>query len=108
MMRFLLPAALAVALMIGSAEAAKVIIGLGTASCGTWTADRRNPEGLPARLKSQWILGFLSGVAAAEEFDPMQGVDANAVRAWMDDYCRAHPLELIMTAGEAFIREHPR
>ena len=49
----------------------------------------------------QWLLGFLTGTAdlAATpgviepgKLDPLRGVDAEAVWAWVDNYCHAHPL----------------
>ena len=59
MMRFLLPAALAVLTGLAYAGDAGVftIIGQGTASCGTWTSARRDREALGYE---QWVVGFLS------------------------------------------------
>ena len=109
MMRFLPAAALAVALMTGSETWAEyTLIGSGTDSCGTWTADRSDT--LRFYQNRQWILGFLSGVGfigTEQGVNPLKGVDAKAVWAWMENYCQAHPLVSIATAGEAFIREHP-
>jgi hypothetical protein len=109
-MRFLLLAALAVALLTGSAEAYR-IIGAGVDSCGTWTADRRQGGSSSSALQDeQWILGFLAGVAEGTEEaeDPLNAVDAMAIWAWMDNYCGSHPLDKIADAGQAFVREHPR
>jgi hypothetical protein len=63
-----------------------------------------------AALPQQWILGFLSGVGYRGEgvVDPLNGVDAQAVWAWMDNYCQANPLKLVHEAGEAFVTAHPR
>jgi hypothetical protein len=107
-MRFLLPAALAVALMIGHSASAYDLIGAGTASCATWTA-HRSPKG--DFQDEAWILGFLSGVGymgSHETVDPLHGVDAEAVVAWVDRYCRTHPLEMVVGAGSAFVFAHPR
>jgi hypothetical protein len=112
-MRLLLMA-LGVALMTGSAAAAEKYIsgGLGTASCGAWTAARRDRQALGYE---QWLLGFLSGFAdlAASDcpcpakMDPLRGVDAQGVWAWIDNFCRAHPLDEGLEAGEAFAAAHP-
>jgi hypothetical protein len=97
--------------MTGSAEAAGfALIGDGAESCGSWTVYRRDRR---ASGEEQWILGFLSGIGAAPPsagpvVNPLNGVDAQAVLIWMDNYCRDHPLDLIMTAGEAFVVMHPR
>jgi|SRR6516165_4538362 hypothetical protein len=97
------------ALLMSWAEAAQPgnydLIGSGTNSCGTWTAWRR--QGI-AGFPEQWVLGFLSGIGYKGGNNPLNGVDANAVWAWMDNYCYAHPLDSIEKAGEAFNLIHPR
>jgi hypothetical protein len=118
MMRFLLPAALAIALLMSSFAVqaglpapgvrSYAVIGYGLDSYGTWTAARRNHQDFGPKI---WILGFLSGVGFLgfwqEGINPLNGLDAEAVLAWMDNYCQKHPLVLIADAGEAFVREHP-
>lgn len=37
--------------------------------------------------------------------DLLEGVDSSAVLAWMDNYCRAHPLETIVVGATALRRE---
>jgi hypothetical protein len=75
-------------------------------SCGTWTADRRQRSG-GALQDEQWVLGFLSGVGY-EGYDPLNGMDAEGVWAWIDNYCREHPIEQIIAAAEAFKSAHPQ
>jgi hypothetical protein len=112
-MRFLLPAVLVTALTSSSGEAADnyTAAGLGAVSCGAWTAARRDRQ---AGDVEQWILGFLTGMAdlaasvpVQSKMDPLSGVDAEAVWAWVDNFCRAHPLEKVVRAGEAFATAHP-
>jgi hypothetical protein len=109
-MRFRLPTVLAVALMIGSAEAeAYTIAGLGNSSCGTWTTARREQR---AASYEQWVLGFLNGigfksVSASGGGDPLNGLDTDAVWAWVDNYCQANPLDPIWTAAVQLSLEHP-
>jgi len=82
-------------------------LGLGNSSCGTWTAARRERQAFGFE---QWILGFLSGVGfqgGERGIDPLNGVDAQAVWGWTDNYCQAHPLETIALAGAAFAHAHP-
>jgi hypothetical protein len=66
-------------------------IGQGTLSCGIWTAWRRTSGALGPE---QWVLGFLSGIGAAGRAgdDPLDGMDAEGVWAWIDIYCSIHPL----------------
>jgi hypothetical protein len=102
----MLLAALVVVLMNGAADAAEgkySIIGVGTGSCGTWTAARRDRRAL---LYEQWILGFLSGEGAASAVladgsdNPLNGMDAEGVWAWIDTYCQVHPLDQILRGGQ--------
>jgi hypothetical protein len=110
-MRFLLPAALAVALMITGPSYAgngtSAVLGQGYLSCGNWTAWRRENLALGPE---QWVLGFLSGtgnMGGPLGIDPLNEVDAEGVWGWVDNYCRSHPLEKIAVAAVAFSHEHP-
>lgn len=120
-MRFLAPAALAVAMMTGSAEAQPTagapalgvsMLGVGVGqSCGAWTAARYNRSTQQSAANEQWILGFLSGTGyagGAHGGNPLHGVDADGVWAWIDNYCRNRPLDLLELAGAAFDEAHPR
>jgi hypothetical protein len=39
--------------------------------------------------------------------DPLHGMDADGVWAWVDNYCRDHPIDMILSASEAFLHAHP-
>ena len=39
------------------------------------------------------------------ETDFLKGNDADGVYAWMDNYCRAHPLDSLPVAAAPLIRE---
>jgi hypothetical protein len=119
-MRFLLPAAIAVALLTGlrSAEAddrpamTLYVSGTGTLSCGSWTAARHALDRHQAQLDQQWIEGFLTGVgwtSGAGGFQPLITVpDREAVPAWVDNYCRAHPVAPLSSAAAEFSEERFR
>jgi hypothetical protein len=53
--------------------------------------------------------GFLSGIGYEGDanLNPLNGMDAYGVWAWIDNYCQAHPIETIMEAAEAFASAHP-
>jgi len=105
-MRVTVALGLMVAIAAPPADAVQVI-GVGLGSCGTWTADRaaRDVDEVADRA---WVVGYLSGAAVwGPDLNPLQGVDAQAVWAWLDNYCRAHPLVKIQEAANAFIDEHP-
>jgi hypothetical protein len=107
-------------LAVGAAEAevgAYHAIGAGNKSCGSWSAHRHeyNPGGRPtagtqaSTEDASWVVGFLSGIGFVGEKgdDPLNGVDADGVWAWIDNYCRAHPIESIARAASAFYFAHP-
>jgi hypothetical protein len=84
--------------------------GAGRGSCGTWTVDRRTQQAMP---EEQWVLGFIAGQADLSQglspsarLDPLKRVDAEGVFAWMDNYCRDHPLNKIIDAIEDFVLAH--
>jgi hypothetical protein len=90
---------------IGNA-AEYVIMGAGIRTCGTWTAARR--ERRPMEYEA-WILGYLSGIGSTHNLtgvNPLQGVDAEGVWAWIDNYCSAHPLAPINQAAITFANTH--
>src|SRR4051812_14663298 len=103
---FLILSVLILGLMSDVTEAeAYMLIGPGLSSCGTWTTYRRayQPGGsatsghAQALENMQWVLGFLSGIGFVGEHDddPLKGIDGEGVWAWIDNYCREHPIDLI-------------
>lgn len=100
----------ATVLLLPSHASGYSMLGSGGASCKTWTAARSAPPGLDVAMQQQWLLGFLSGIGSMVlgELDPLRGLDADAVYAWLDGYCRNHPAESLDAAARVFIQEHPR
>jgi hypothetical protein len=109
---FLLLTVLSVSLVTGFAEDAGAfqVIGAGAASCGTWTKYRSDPQAhFVASVEVNWVLGFLSGIGYARAgADPLRGMDPAGVSGWIDNYCRAHPIDPIHLAAVAFSEAHPR
>jgi len=110
---FLLMPVLAVGVLTGPAEGQQSTVdGVGTSSCGTWTAARSTHSDAAAWGYTQWILGYLSGIAvwsgAYRQVDPLNGTDKHGVWAWVDNYCQTHPLDPIGKAGNAFVDAHRR
>lgn len=76
------------------------------ATCGQWLEDRKSGNYFGI---GNWVLGYLSGVASASRsLNPLNGLDSDAVSYWFDNYCRAHPIEKLTRAIDAFVREHPK
>ena len=42
----------------------------------------------------------------AQEYDPLENLDAQDVRAWLDNYCHTHPL--VSRAIVVFVAAHPQ
>jgi hypothetical protein len=56
-----------------------------------------------------WALGFISGVAVySEDLNPLNGIDADGVFSWLDNYCQPRPRATFIEALRAFISKHPR
>jgi hypothetical protein len=54
-------------------------------------------------------LGYLSGVAIwVTNLAPLDGMDADGVWGWLDNRCRANPIEDFSDAVKAFVDAHPR
>jgi hypothetical protein len=86
-------------------------LGAGTASCGIWAAFRREGTTSARALSSeQWVLGFIDGITEASggSLDPLNGMEAENVWEWIDNYCQTNPLKSVAEAGSAFIAAHPR
>jgi hypothetical protein len=101
MMRILLLAIAAVALLTGSPMAADNNAGLQDPSCGGREAIHHNYE--------DWLSGFLAGaglVGSPGGIAPLNGLNGRTIRDWVYNYCQAHPLEVIANAGEVFMAAH--
>jgi hypothetical protein len=101
---------IALVFVCGAAPGDYSLIGVGLNSCGTWTSDRAGQNAYPKLADEQWVVGYLSGMGfeGGGKDNPLNGVDAEAVWAWIDNYCHANPLDHIAKAAEAFSYAHPR
>lgn len=82
-------------------------IGPGIAfSCGAWLEARKTPNG-EAIQQEAWVTGYVSASnafsVAAKQTDFLVGLDTPALFAWLDNYCRQHPLERLIAASDALI-----
>jgi hypothetical protein len=63
----------------------------GAYDCGQWFSQNNS-----ARI---WLLGYLSGLAAADSVSKIDVLDrlnsADQAYVWMDNYCKANPLKKI-------------
>ena len=97
-----------------------LVRGDGKVSCGAWTKAQahRPPIGadglMPVTfadmdLASQmsWVSGFLTAFDyyGSGSGDVANGIDANGILVWIDNYCSADPLDNIVTATVALVSE---
>lgn len=114
MLRAIMVSGLTLWAMMSSGSAAESYsIGAGVESCGQWIADFQNQSYLGIDSQHQnleWVLGFMSAVGYKKtpQENPLNGLDAQAVNAWMTQYCQSHPLAGIYQAAEVLIQQHPK
>ena len=81
-----------------NSQTAVTVWGYGaTESCGQWLADRKE-GGDREEIGKHWALGFLSGQAYKAKADVLRTLDAEAIFAEMDKYCRDNPSHKVITA----------
>jgi len=76
----------------------------GARSCGAWI-EARTQGGISAFAAQDWVIGYLSGVAMASNFDfwgkqNVNSLDNQSAFLWMDNYCRANPLKNIADGAD--------
>jgi hypothetical protein len=76
----------------------------GGPSCGEWVQDRR-ANGTPDTANGFWLLGYMSGLASGMGKDILQRTDAASIYLWMDNYCKANPLNKVGQGGNTLSDE---
>jgi hypothetical protein len=65
----------------------------GRYDCGTWIKS-------PSDVQRVWLNGFLSGINSMSNVDALDQVSsADQFFVWMDNYCKAHPLDKVSTGA---------
>jgi hypothetical protein len=81
-----------------------VIRGAGADSCGDWNQYKLTDD--PARYGSiSWVLGYISAFNNFVSADGDLGAHASVdeITAWIDEYCKAKPLDTVAGATTALI-----
>jgi hypothetical protein len=95
---------------------AVTMISPGMDTCSTWTQGRRS-HGVAELNARAWIAGYLSALNAAVSghlnVDILKdNIDVEGLWAWIDSFCRNHPLDTIQSAanglGDELIRRATR
>lgn len=66
-------------------------------SCGAWAAEQAKSNSL--YYQKWWLIGFMSGLALGKDDDILEGTDPQSIYLWMDNYCKANPLNDITYGG---------
>ena len=84
---------------------ASAVTVMGFVSCGTWVdyKEKNNKVGIIAA--ERWLTGYLSGFSVAQDIDVLVDADLKSLSLWMDNYCRANPLDSISDGGLALFLE---
>lgn len=87
------------------------ILGVGAKSCGFWTSSRALTDSPLDAAVSSWLLGYVTASNVMANIDTQrsggltEGMDNDAVLAWVDNYCKANPLDKIADASIKLLKE---
>ena len=76
--------------------------GAGLLSCGKWLAARKGNNWYE---NGQWVFGWVSAAGNYNVQGSLRHSDSLALAAWVDNYCRANPLNTIAQASAALVDE---
>ena len=78
--------------------------GVGLESCGAWTTAKEEKSSKQPNYYN-WIGGYLTAYNrwVESESGPVSKTKMRGVAAWIDNYCRDNPLEVVATAAERLI-----
>jgi hypothetical protein len=112
----LFSAAIVIAMAASAPVSAQTIMGAGSVSCAEWVRIR-SVENLPQNTQElssgfqlkAWMDGYLSGFNVGKLSGPDFLLDTRptgpAMSAFVDNYCRANPLGVIVEAAHALLKE---
>jgi hypothetical protein len=78
-----------------------MMYGLGTQGCGKYVAatdQAKRGDGQAVYQYITWMSGFMSHASGVNGVDYFKNSDTESVQLWLENYCRAHPLEPFATA----------
>jgi hypothetical protein len=83
------------------------ILGPGATSCADWASQRQLPDHALALANQGWVLGYVTAYNEylASDGNVAAGADSDAIAAWIDTYCAAHPLDDLAHAARALVED---
>lgn len=105
-----------IAALLGSAARVDAVSVRGGRSCGEWVADQEKAKRSGADASSlvatanasadeAWLLGYLSGFAIGTGKDVLNETHPKSVSLWMDNYCKANPLDPVSKGARSLAIE---
>jgi len=82
------------------------VLGAGTRSCGSWTADHQSRDGDDKKfVDDSWVMGYVTGFNSwgSGTNDASGNIDNNGLLAWVTNYCASNPLDTVSQAASALI-----
>lgn len=84
--------------------------GIGQISCGRFIQERERRAGAHGPYDAtfrQWLLGFITALnwMDPDRRDLLEGSDAEGAMLWVENYCRAKPLDTFLDAALALRQE---
>ncbi|MEJ8825624.1 hypothetical protein WKW80_26955 [Variovorax humicola] len=78
---------------------------MGFSSCGQWVKQRAVEQGTRERFVTltmeMWLIGYLSGLSVGTDIEVLRGRESQSLLLWVDNYCKANPLDDTSIAGHA-------
>lgn len=100
--------ALVATLTAGHASANGMAYGYGAQGCGKFveaTDQKKAGDSYSSDLFMSWMAGFASYSSGLSGSETLKGTDATSVQLWLENYCRAHPLERFFSAVTHLLQE---
>jgi hypothetical protein len=69
-------------------------------SCMQWMQARKDKTSHDAE---QFLLGYVTGIAAATGSIVLKDVPPDGVFAWMDNFCASNPIKTVLLGGDAMV-----
>lgn len=111
-MRRFVRAGLAVVTAVGTMAPAHaqsghyMVVGIGISSCGHWTEVRKlGADSWPAMNIASWVAGYVTAINRVKAGSIVGRADVEAIDAWIDNYCAAHPLDDVAKATDMLVVE---
>ena len=95
-------------IFLSTADTAHAVKVYGLRDCSHWIEARAVKTGYGAMIEEAWLSGYLAGAVAHDRggFDPLKNTTSvSQIYLWMDNYCRANPLQNIVDGGNQLLKE---